>query len=1135
VSRPPVIQNVEAIAGFAYGVIGADLHVLGDGTPVYVLENHRGPSAANGKWLRELPSRMLNARYEVVEFTGRGPELAALDGWRRTGPRLAVRWLHAPGGQGKTRLASRFARMSITDGWKVVIASPGRGAVLRQPGSQDLRLNGASGLLMIIDYADRWPQSHLTWLLSNSLLHQTGVPTRVLMIARTTNSWPGIRSTLANHQADTSAQRLANLPDDREHRGRMFTAARDGFAAIYGILDPASIGEPRLLRTDDFGLTLALHMAALVAVDAHANGLKQPDAMADLTIYLVDRESAHWTAMYENRTVGLDYRTPPSVMTKAVFAAALTGAVSHVQGMEVLGALGRGLPADRVLEDHSKCYPPTLHIDSSDPEPAPSRVLEPLYPDRLAEDFIATTLLGLTDHLAQAWAPTALSALTARTAGGAAVPWVARAMTFLTSATKRWPQVGKMYLYPLLKADPKLAVEAGSAVLVALADIDDEDLPVLKAIEGHLPSGRQVDLDPGIAAISRRLTHDRLKNTRESAEQAKLLSKLALRLAHAGLRDEALQVSQQAVEICRQFLPGYQRGLALALNNLGNRLAEMGRWEESLRATEEALAVSRTLANSTDDAEVLAELAGSLNNLGNSLAITGRVGDALKASQDAVGIYRTLPQEHEPQLALALNNLGSRLATIGQRVEALATAEQSIEVYRRLGQTRDASTFEPEFALALINLGERLSQMGRLADAVRMKAESVEICKRLARANSVAYEPRLADALSNLSWSLTSLGKRDEAVLVASEAVDIWRRLAPSNPAAFESNLASSLQNLGVSLSQSGRLTEALSVTEETVTLYRRLAGTLPAYVPELASALSNFGGALHAQSRWEEAERAISEAVELYRGLVEVNPAAYLPSLALSLNNLAPALSQEGRPNEALQAAREAVEIRRALADDNPAAFEADLALSLMNVAAEFGDQGFPANALTPNRDAIAVYRRLSSANPEAFEPWLAMSLSNLSRHLFDLGSVNEAIDAAEESLSIRTKLASRNPAAFEPDLANSMTRLGPMLSKVGRSQEALTVTREAVDIYRRLAQTNAAAFNPELARALLIFGMTRSTIGIELEAARSAITESIDMFTALAQESPALYAIELKRAHETLMKLLGVRLRFMKPPPSS
>jgi hypothetical protein len=146
---------VQAGNGFAYGAIGADIHVFGDGVPLYLLKNWRPVPRPHPQFLRELPSRMLHARFAVVDFVGREEELADLHAWCRSGPRLAARWLHAPGGQGKTRLADRFAQESLAAGWKVVTAAQCPGTVLPPPGSQDLRAEGAAGLLLVVDYAVR--------------------------------------------------------------------------------------------------------------------------------------------------------------------------------------------------------------------------------------------------------------------------------------------------------------------------------------------------------------------------------------------------------------------------------------------------------------------------------------------------------------------------------------------------------------------------------------------------------------------------------------------------------------------------------------------------------------------------------------------------------------------------------------------------------------------------------------------------------------------------------------------------------------------------------------------------------------------------------------------------------------------
>ena len=123
-------QDIRVENGVGYGVIGADMHVFGDGVPLYLLENWHNAPEADPAWLRELPSRLVNARFEVVDFTGRGSELGQLHEWRRNSPSLAVRWLHGPAGAGKTRLAAKFASESATDNWKVVTATLGPGVLL---------------------------------------------------------------------------------------------------------------------------------------------------------------------------------------------------------------------------------------------------------------------------------------------------------------------------------------------------------------------------------------------------------------------------------------------------------------------------------------------------------------------------------------------------------------------------------------------------------------------------------------------------------------------------------------------------------------------------------------------------------------------------------------------------------------------------------------------------------------------------------------------------------------------------------------------------------------------------------------------------------------------------------------------
>jgi hypothetical protein len=102
---------------------------------------------------------------------------------------------------GKTRLAADSART----GWKVIDAVHGTDTHAPAPGSQDLRLDDTEGVLILIDYADRWPLTDLRWLFQNTLLRQ-GIPARVLLIARSASAWPTVRVKLAKlrENVDTS-------------------------------------------------------------------------------------------------------------------------------------------------------------------------------------------------------------------------------------------------------------------------------------------------------------------------------------------------------------------------------------------------------------------------------------------------------------------------------------------------------------------------------------------------------------------------------------------------------------------------------------------------------------------------------------------------------------------------------------------------------------------------------------------------------------------------------------------------------------------------------------------------------------------------------------------------------------------
>ncbi|MFD9903051.1 hypothetical protein [Streptomyces sp. NPDC059063] len=774
-------------------------------------------------WVRAQPARLLDARHGLVGFTGRRTELARLTEWRDRPDRVTALLVHGPGGQGKSRMAARFAQLSHEAGWDVLQARHASDALPSSPRPIGGSASGRAGVLMVVDYAERWPTADLIELLVDAA--RQGGRVRVLLVARPRGTWwQYLVHRLGGFDIPLDDLPLPGLADDAEvSPQRLFRTARDCFAQALGVADVEGIDHPEGLGTDpEYRQVLAVHMAALAAVDARRRNLAVPGGAAEVSAYLLARERAHWESLHGNHRV----RITAHAFGQVVYTAALTNALSYREALQVLARIGVGSAehADQILKDHALSYP----------GPEGATVLEPLYPDRLAEDFLALSVPGhgITGFEPDPWAVDAPR----RLLEGQALSCRRRALATLVATAARWPHVRADQLEPLLRAEPRLGVAAGGATLAALSEIEGMDLSVLEGVEAHLPEGAHTDLNSGAAALSQRLAEYRLSRLHDPEEQARILNELAQRQSHAGLHDQALKSGQRAMAIRRSMTDPHavarEPSFAEVLCDVGVYLAKRGDTADALAATEQAVRVLRGLADEEpgrhDDA-----LAVALSNCAADLATEGHWATALATAQEAVDIRRRQaaaaaggpgPTAHSAALAAALANLAICLAYADRRHDAVAAAQEAVGIQRALARSHP-HTHEPTLASALVNLSRRLSDVSRPRQACDAATEAVQVLRRLVDVSPAAYEEVLAIGLLNLGSRLASLSHHEEACRVLDESAGIRRGLAAARPGRHETALAASLETLAVQLYRTRHHGRALLAWKEAMDLRRALAG----------------------------------------------------------------------------------------------------------------------------------------------------------------------------------------------------------------------------------------------------------------------------------------------------------------------
>ncbi len=744
------------------------------------------------------PSKLLTAAYEVISFAeaGRREELDFLTAWCGGEDRRSVLLLTGEGGSGKTRLMIEWCRHLRHLGWHAGFFRPDRKAEDLDP-----LLEGVAPRFIVIDYAEtRLPAVEPLLLKMGLQAEGQGPKLRLVLLARRKADWwenlsriaPQVEDLLLRSPEPRAITPL--VPQDTAERERVFRAAADGFSFQLGLKRPKDLTVPDLSRSE-FERALYLYMAALAALQGES--IETADSLLKQTLI---HERQFW---YDNASLFGSQRDLMSNAFESVLAAVtLMGGVTSVGTLSLVPRILKDFP---LSQDKISMSVALLLLYAGPRGEEELSIIEPLQPDLLGEELVAEALSrdeGLLGRVLDGTKPEEASST----------------LTVLTRLARRRPEFEKWLgtaLHGRLEALAEIALDVAVATGDPLGLKLTEQMESLESIEVINRIQTICDSDSyrwslPLREVARVATERGLELLRASqadldeekqVEYARLASNLGVRLSGLGQREDALNATQEAVEIRRQlaqrrpdaFLPA----LATSLNNLGNGLSDLGRREDALNATQEAVEIYRQLAQNRPDA-FLPDLATSLNNLGNMLSDLGRLEDALNATQEAVEIRRQLAQNRPdaflPDLAMSLNNLGSALSDLGHREDALNATQEAVEIRRQLAQRRP-DAFLPDLAMSLNNLGNALSDLGHREDALNATQEAVEIRRQLAQRRPDAFLPALAMSLNNLGKMLSDLGRQEEAFKAYEEAV---RSLAPfflRLPLAFQTRMTTMVRN----------------------------------------------------------------------------------------------------------------------------------------------------------------------------------------------------------------------------------------------------------------------------------------------------------------------------------------------------
>jgi CHAT domain-containing protein/ribosomal protein S7 len=404
----------------------------------------------------------------------------------------------------------------------------------------------------------------------------------------------------------------------------------------------------------------------------------------------------------------------------------------------------------------------------------------------------------------------------------------------------------------------------------------------------------------------------------------------ALKLERACKYDEALPLSERALEVRERLLGAEHRDVAAAINSLAGIYTGRGEYAKAEPLYLRALAI-REKALGKDHPDT----GESLDSLATFYYYKGKYVEAEPLYKRAIDIREKALGKDHPSTAESLSKLAELYRRQGKYGEAESLNKRALDINEKaLGKDH------LDTAYTLDSLAQLYHAQGKYVEAEPLFKRAIDIWEKALGKD----HPDTAQSINNLAVLYRMQRKYVEAEPLFKRAIEIWEKALGKD----HEFTATGLNNLAQLYRDQGKYVEAEPLFKRALDIWEKALGKDHEFT---ATGLNNLALIYYSQGKYVEAEPLFKRALDIRERALGKDH----PHIAISLNSLARLYYYQGKYVEAEPLFKRALDIReKALGKDHP-----DTVQSLDNLAVLYTAKGDLAQAVMFQSRANAASER--------------------------------------------------------------------------------------------------------------------------------------------------------------------------------